>query len=244
MLEESQRNERFIANDVNEELDLDALIQFAATLTFNQFTEVELTGLLGPIYERMGAQYAATIAKDLVRVAPDVLNAPQVQSTLAATMAKSTNATVQVLLETQPILIANTQKVIAEGVQTGKRWETIAKELQGSIEGDAYRTAVNRAKFVARNEVTTALGEINRTQQEAAGVELYVWETADDERVRDTHRAMDGKIFTWEGTATENGVTYVPASDANFNGGAPTIPGEPWNCRCVGIAYVPELDDP
>jgi SPP1 gp7 family putative phage head morphogenesis protein len=244
MLAESQRNESFVANDANEELDLAALIQFAATLTFNQFTEAELSQLLGPIYERMGAQYAATIAKDLVRVAPDVLNAPQVQSTLAATMAKSTNATVQVLLETQPILIANTQKVIAEGVQTGKRWETIAKELQGSIEGDAYRTAVNRAKFVARNEVTTALGEINKTQQEAAGVDLYVWETADDERVRDTHRELDGKIFTWEGTATEDGVTYVPASDANFNGGAPTIPGEPWNCRCVGIAYVPELDDP
>lgn len=133
---------------------------------------------------------------------------------------------------------------IASGIVAGERHESIAKAIKSSIglQGDERGKANSRARFIARNTVAKTLGEINKERQTAIGIELYQWQTAEDERVRPTHQDLNSKIFSWDGTVKVNGQTYKQASDPDFNGGAPTIPGQPWNCRCVALAYIPELD--
>ena len=110
-----------------------------------------------------------------------------------------------------------------------------------------FKKASNRAKFIARNEVGTALGTINKERQQAANVQLYTWQTADDERVRSFERGdksdhvmLNGKLFSWQGDITVNGVDYSMANDGQFQN---TIPGEPYNCRCVAIPHMPEFDE-
>jgi len=55
-------------------------------------------------------------------------------------------------------------------------------------------------------------------RQKEIGVDSYVWNTAHDERVRDSHREKDGKTFKWS----------EPPADTGH-------PGEDFQCRCIGI---------
>jgi SPP1 gp7 family putative phage head morphogenesis protein len=149
-------------------------------------------------------------------------------------------------------LVDDIRGEISRGLTTGSRWEEIAKNIRGSVSSlsaidmpkNPLKKAVNRAKFIARNEVSTALGAINEKRQRASGVELYRWQTADDERVRETHESMDGLLFSWDGSSgvTPQGENYGPAIDPIFSS-SPTIPGEPWNCRCSAIPYFQELEE-
>lgn len=137
--------------------------------------------------------------------------------------------------------LADIRAEVSLGLQNGERWESVAKRVKTSLKGGLipgkkppFRKAWTRAKLIARNEIGTALGNINKDQQTSVGVRQYRWETADDERVRDSHRVLDGKVFSWEG----EGQAY----DYAFNGGNYVIPGEAYNCRCVAIPIIPEIE--
>lgn len=143
------------------------------------------------------------------------------------------------------IIAANTQTMdrvrerVSRAIVSGERWEQVGRDL-GTVgmEGETFRTPKARAMFIARNEVGTALGALNKERQEAAGLDLYEWQTAEDERVRPSHRLLDGKIFSWE--QPPPGSPYKQAKVPNFN---PVIPGQDYNCRCVAIPFIPEIDE-
>ena len=112
----------------------------------------------------------------------------------------------------------------------------------------------SKAKFIARNATSTIIGEYDKKQQQSAGVELYMWQTAEDERVRPTHEDLNQKVFAYDPSTRapasinygkssfRKGQTVPQAKDPKYNNGAPTAPGLPWNCRCVGIALIPGID--
>ena len=56
--------------------------------------------------------------------------------------------------------------------------------------------------------------ELNETRQRAAGVTHYIWQSADDSKVRSSHAERDDRVFPW---------------DHGFPDG---LPGEAHNCRC------------
>ena len=126
---------------------------------------------------------------------------------------------------------------VNKGVIEGIRWETVAKNIINNVD-----ISKRRASFIARNTVMETLGNLNKERQVSSGVELYRWQTSNDERVRDTHVDLDGKVFSWSGTVEVDGKTYNEAVDISFSSSG-TIPGEPWNCRCVAIPFYPELDE-
>lgn len=100
-------------------------------------------------------------------------------------------------------------KVVEEGVVSGSRWETIAKRLEhvGGV-------TESRAALIARDQVGKLFGEVNKARQQNIGVSGYVWRTANDNRVREEHEALDGDSFEWG----------APPSEGH--------PGEAVNCRC------------
>lgn len=140
---------------------------------------------------------------------------------------------------------SNVTARLTSGLVAGERHESIAEDIASSLglQGDERKAAKARARFIARNTASKVLGELNKERQTASGIPLYMWQTAEDERVRPTHEDLNGKVFSWNGTIEVRGKTYEQASDPGFNDGAPTIPGQPWNCRCVGLAYIPELEE-
>lgn len=85
--------------------------------------------------------------------------------------------------------------------------------------------SVSHADLIARDQVLKLSADMNEARQRAAGVEEYTWSGIMDERERPSHVALEGNRYAW-GAPTPIGYT----------------PGKDYQCRCIAIAYVPELE--
>lgn len=117
------------------------------------------------------------------------------------------------------------ETVVMNGTANGMRWETIAREIGGikdisSINGKLQ----NRIKLIARNETSSINASINKRRQENLGVEEFKWVTSRDERVRESHARLNGKVFSWDDLPIVDGIQ--------------TSPGQPINCRCVAVPVI------
>ena len=108
---------------------------------------------------------------------------------------------------------------IERGLQQGERFTDISKSIQKSF-GITHR----RAKLIARDQTTKLNASLTKLRQEEIGVEEYIWQTSDDERVRPTHRANEGKKFRWDKPSPITG-----------------HPGHDVNCRCVARPVLDKI---
>jgi SPP1 gp7 family putative phage head morphogenesis protein len=125
-----------------------------------------------------------------------------------------------------------TEQAIVNGMSPGKLKEEIRKATQGLSE--------KHCKLLARDQMGKLNGNITEAQMQEIGLDLYVWSTAFDDRVRDSHAAMEGLLCRWDDASVcsyDGGKTWVdrPANAVQLH------PGQDIQCRCVGLAYYPEL---
>ncbi len=102
----------------------------------------------------------------------------------------------------------------------GLRVEDLAEKIRER--GDVSES---RAELIARDQTLKLNGQINKTRQENAGVTKYVWNTSHDERVRDSHRELDGQTFSW------------------LDPPEPGHPGDDFQCRCIAIPVFEETEE-
>jgi len=120
----------------------------------------------------------------------------------------------------QDLALQATRKV-ARLAQAGARSETIARELRG-VWPRAYRA---RAALIARTETAKASTALTRARAEEIGSSWYVWRTSEDQRVRLSHRWMDGVLCPF----ADDPHPEVLAGERDEGAYAP---GEIFNCRC------------
>lgn len=85
--------------------------------------------------------------------------------------------------------------------------------------------SISQADLIARDQVLKLAGTLNKTRQLNAGVEEYTWSGIMDRRERASHILLEGMRFRW-GQPTPIG--YEPGQDLQ--------------CRCIGIAWIAELE--
>ena len=95
----------------------------------------------------------------------------------------------------------------------------LAKDLIAEIQAITEKEK-RRAELIARDQLGKLHGQINRRKQEALGIGEYEWETSHDERVRDSHRELQGKVFSWNKPPPEG------------------HPGYPIRCRCIALPVI------
>lgn len=100
---------------------------------------------------------------------------------------------------------------VSRAVQLGQRAGEVGKDIAAR-----FGVAEDRARFIARDQIGSLTGELNKTRQEALGVTRAIWRTAQDERVRDEHAELEGELFEW---------SDPPHGEA---------PGQAIGCRCYG----------
>lgn len=113
---------------------------------------------------------------------------------------------------------------VYQNYMDGKPSTNIVKDLQ-----EQYGIDKRHAKLIARDQTAKLNSEITQHQQKDAGVSRYKWSTSLDERVRDSHADLEGKIFSWDDP---------PETD----GGRRCNPGEDYQCRCCAIPVF-DIDD-
>ncbi len=102
---------------------------------------------------------------------------------------------------------------------------TLAKDLADKLERD-YDVTESRAALIARDQVSKFNSGLTKFRQQEVGVTSYIWQTAEDERVRPTHEELDQTEQSWDDP---------PVSEEN---GETNHPGEAINCRCVAIPVM------
>lgn len=112
-------------------------------------------------------------------------------------------------------------------IRGGVRVESLQKQL-----AKGFEVTESRAALIARDQTLKFYGELNESRNEAAGVEEYIWDTSNDERVRDDHAALHGEKFRWDDP---------PVVDQRT--GRTANPGQDYQCRCVAIPVIPGFED-
>ena len=126
-----------------------------------------------------------------------------------------------------------TEQSIVNGLSPGKLKEEIMKATQGLSD--------RHCKLLARDQMGKLNGQITQAQMQEIGLDLYVWSTSYDDRVRDSHALMEGLLCRWDDASVcsyDNGKTWEPRP----SGAVDLHPGQDIQCRCVGLAFYPELE--
>lgn len=127
--------------------------------------------------------------------------------------------------------LGSMRQIILDGYKQGRTIRDISKDIQ-----EEYNVSKHRAQMFARDQVATLNAQITKMQQQDAGCKRYRWSTSHDARVRDCHRALDGKIFNWNDPPE---MWYETKKSGRVYTGRRCNPGEDYACRCVAI---PEFD--
>lgn len=127
-------------------------------------------------------------------------------------------------------LITSIPRTAAQRVQTlarryiseGLRHEDLAKRILATSQ-----VAESRAKCIARTEIAKANTVLVAARAKSVGATHFIWRTAGDEIVRESHRKLNGKIFEFDKPPEIEGEgAHLPASFPN--------------CRCWPEPILPK----
>lgn len=147
--------------------------------------------------------------------------------------------------------VASVNELTMRAVRTGKGPAWLEAELRKV--GQGYEA---RLRLIAEDQVGKLNGALSKARQEEAGLDVYAWQTAGDERVRGrpggkypnarpSHWAMEGLWCKWsDPTVCADPATDVDRDEARGDvvavrwrprpDAAPdSIPGEEIRCRCT-----------
>jgi SPP1 gp7 family putative phage head morphogenesis protein len=142
---------------------------------------------------------------------------------LGSAIAAARNKNIELMRNAGSAYIDQVRDILEDPEWVGKTSDDLAEEIVKR--GDVSQS---RAELIARDQTLKLNANITKLRCTNAGITKYVWNTSHDERVRDTHRELDGQTF-------------------DFPTGAPSLdglnPGEDFQCRCVSIPIFTAEDE-
>lgn len=117
--------------------------------------------------------------------------------------------------------------IIVNGIYRGKSITEVRKEV-----AQKYAEIKRRSRAKSVLLITMLCGQLARLNQEDAGCQRYIWCTRRDNRVRECHRELEGKMFEWNNPPE---MWHRNAKGQKIYDGRRCNPGEDWGCRCCGI---------
>jgi SPP1 gp7 family putative phage head morphogenesis protein len=136
--------------------------------------------------------------------------------------------------------------IVPEGIANGDTWDKIMRDFR-KMDTNMTRS---RARLLARDQTGKLNGRLTKRRNQELGLDLYRWRTAQDERVRPTHKPLNGKIMRWD----DNAVYADTVEDARAGNwkqrssinGYIGIPQQDIQCRCTSTAVfdpiIEEID--
>jgi len=123
--------------------------------------------------------------------------------------------------------IQELRETVEENALTGYRFDTLIKRVQSR-----YDVSKSKAEFLARTETARYTSLHRRARFEESGITQYIWRTAGDARVREDHKKLNGKVFSYK---------HPPIIDERT--GEHGNPGMTYNCRCSDEPIIPSYEN-
>lgn len=142
-------------------------------------------------------------------------------SQYATLLDKWTHDNVSLISKLPQDTVGKMEGIISQGWKDGKSTKSIIEDIMHTYDVDK-----SYAEFLACDQIGKLNSDLSRMQQQSVGVKRYQWATAKDSAVRDSHRKLHGKVFSWNDP---------PVVDEKT--GRRAHPGEDYRCRCVALAY-------
>ncbi|WP_342577701.1 minor capsid protein [Psychrobacillus sp. FSL K6-2843] len=114
--------------------------------------------------------------------------------------------------------------IVNEGIKKGSSIKQISQRLMERVE-----ITQNRAQFIAIDQAGSILGQMTAQRHQNIGVERFKWLTSADECVRESHKVLNNKIFSYSDPPEVNGRNLIPGAD--------------YRCRCVAIPVFDEEEE-
>lgn len=108
------------------------------------------------------------------------------------------------------------ETIVFTGTTQGSKAGSMIKQIQ-----QTGKSTTKRARLIARDQSSKLNSALNQQRQQNLGVEEYIWRTAEDGRVRDSHANKNGKVFRWDDPPKDTG-----------------HPGNDIQCRCVAQPII------
>lgn len=129
--------------------------------------------------------------------------------------------------------------IVSDGVMSGRTYDKVIEDLM-SMNRNLTKS---RARLLARDQIGKFNGVLTKKRQLQAGVNMYMWLTAADERVRPTHKRIGGKICQWEDDTVYK--DFLDETELWKSRGAAGmyvgIPGSDVQCRCTSMPVMREI---
>lgn len=164
------------------------------------------------MWRRLGQELSANVRKE-------ILLAPTGQ-TMRRLMGEQV-----ALIKSIPIEAAQrVHELTIKGLEDSTRAKEFAEEILRSNE-----VAKSRAMLIARTEVARTASNLTEARAKAVGADQYIWRTSGDGDVREDHKVLNGKVFSWDDP---------PIADIRY--GRRANPGCIYNCRCYAEPIIPD----
>lgn len=158
-------------------------------------------------------------ASDMRRALRDEIDDTRIGEVFNALMAEQVTLIKSIPLDASQ----RVHRLVMEGYTNSRRVEEIRDEIERST-----HVSRSRAMLIARTESTRTATTLTQARATHIGSDGYIWRTAEDEIVRPSHRAMEGKFVPWD----------RPPTLDNLTGHAGCLP----NCF-TGSTIVTDIDD-
>lgn len=119
------------------------------------------------------------------------------------------------------------RQIVQDGYYEGWGITKIRNEI-----AKEFGVSKSKAKALAIDQMGTLCSRITRKQQTDAGCTHYRWKSRKDNRVRESHRLYNGKVFSWDDPPPSY---YMTKSRGKVLTGRRCHPGEDYLCRCMAI---------
>lgn len=152
----------------------------------------------------------------------------------------SHNAPFIKLIQENANLISSLPDDIARHVTSHIATETVrgmrAEALVPYLRRKAPELSNARINLIARTETAKTQASIVQIRAQKVGLNYYVWQTSQDQRVRSSHKHMQGVICSYASPPSPEALDGEPS--VGYYG-----PGEIWNCRCFASVLIdPEFE--
>lgn len=124
-------------------------------------------------------------------------------------------------------------RTILEDAGSGTRVETIAKQLM-----EETGVSKRQAALIARDQVLKLNSAVTKKRHEAAGITEYLWRTSGDASVRPDHRALEGKLFSYDEPPVVNASEVARGKAARRENA-----GQDYQCRCNAEPVIEGFDE-
>lgn len=207
---------------------LDELIETLQKLAVSNFAVHVASGMVARADDQNKRTILSSL-KDAFDINADGLLGSQV---IRDTLQLAVDENVNLIQSIKTSYINDIGDTIRQSVIDGRRHTDIVSEIRAR-----GQVSQSRARMIARDQTAKINADLTRERNLSLGITMYVWGTSGDERTREDHLAMKGKICRYDDPT----VYYDPESKKWVKRTSNMVklhPGEDYQCRCTGHPHV------